>query len=106
MASDPPEETENDIGVQIESKLRVLFQVLGGVRVSVDGLDLGLTGQPQRLLGVLLAERDRVVSTDLLVERLWPDEAPATAAKVVHVLVGRLRLALEPELVRAAESQV
>ena len=72
----------------------------------VDGLDLGITGQPQRLLGVLIAERDRVVSTDLLVERLWPDRAPATAAKVVHVLIGRLRRALEPELVRAAESQV
>jgi DNA-binding winged helix-turn-helix (wHTH) protein len=51
------------------------FRFSAGVRVSVDGLDLGLTGQPQRLLGVLLAERDQVVSTDLLVERLWPDEA-------------------------------
>ncbi len=65
-----------------------------------------LSGQPQRLLGVLLAERDRVVSTDLLVERLWPDEAPATASKVVHVLVGRLRRALEPELTRASDSRV
>jgi DNA-binding SARP family transcriptional activator len=92
--------------MQIESKLRVLFQLLGGVRVSVDGLDLGITGQPQRLLGVMIAERDRVVSTDLLVERLWPEQAPATAAKVIHVLVGRLRPALEPELVRAADSQV
>ena len=102
----PAEDPDDDIRVQIESKLRVLFQVLGGVRVAVDGLDLGITGQPQRLLGVLLAERDRVVSTDLLVERLWPDQAPATAAKVVHVLVGRLRRALEPELARAADSQV
>jgi DNA-binding SARP family transcriptional activator/predicted ATPase len=92
--------------VQIESKVRVLFQVLGGVRATVGGVDLGLSGQPQRLVGVLLAERDRVVTTDLLVERLWADRPPATAPKVVHVLVGKLRRALEPDLIRASDARV
>ena len=101
-----PDRGDDGSRVQIKSKLGVLFQVLGGVRVTVDGLDLDITGQPRRLLGILIAERDRVVSTDLLIERLWPDDAPATAAKVVHVLVGRLRRALEPELERATDSKV
>jgi DNA-binding SARP family transcriptional activator len=80
--------------------------VLGGVAVTVDGVDLALSGQAQRVVGILLAERERPVSTDLFVERLWPHDPPATAAKIVHVLIGRLRKALEPGLERAAEATV
>ena len=97
---------DDDTGEQTESKLSVLFRVLGGVGVTVDGVDLGLSGQAQRVVGILLAERDRPVSTELLVERLWPSDPPATATKVVHVLVGRLRKALEPGLARAADATI
>jgi DNA-binding SARP family transcriptional activator len=70
--------------------------VLGGVRIECDGEGVELRGQVRRLLGILLAEHDRPVDTEVLIDRLWPeDTAPRTARKAVQVLTGRLRRALE-----------
>jgi DNA-binding SARP family transcriptional activator len=59
------------------------------------GLPLG--GAKQRaLLALLLLHRNEVVSTDRLIEGLWGEAPPATAAKVVQVYVSRLRKLLGP----------
>ena len=71
---------------------RVVLYVLGGVRVEIDGQPRVLRGQVRRLLGILLAEPDQSVDTEVLIDRLWPeDTAPPTARKIVHILAGRLR---------------
>jgi len=82
------------------------FAVLGGVRAELDGDDVALPGQLRALLGILLADRDVAVPTDVIIERLWPGEAPRTAVKGVQVLAGRLRRALEPGLADAASSRL
>lgn|GEM_PF-5109626 len=65
-----------------------------------------LRGQVRRLLGILLAEHDRSVGTDVLIDRLWPeDTAPSTARKIVHILTGRLRRELEGESAAGGEGQ-
>ncbi len=82
------------------------FAILGGVRAELDGDDVALPGQLRTLLGILLADRDVAVPTDVIVERLWPGDAPRTAVKGVQVLAGRLRRALEPGLADAASSRL
>src|SRR5262245_54141554 len=71
------------------------FRVLGTVGI-VDGtalLPLG-GGMPRRLLAVLLAYRNTVVSTDRLCEVLW-DEPPDSAAATLQSYVSRLRRFVE-----------
>ena len=41
-----------------------------------------------------------------IVDRLWGDDPPPTARKIVHVSIGRLRSALEPSMARAVDSTV
>ena len=71
------------------------FRVLGTVGIS-DGdglLPLG-GGMPRRLLAVLLAYRNSVVSTDRLIEILW-DDPPETAGATLQSYVSRLRRFVE-----------
>jgi predicted ATPase/DNA-binding SARP family transcriptional activator len=71
------------------------FRVLGTVGI-VDGtalLPLG-GGMPRRLLAVLLAYRNSVVSTDRLCEVLW-DDPPESAAATLQSYVSRLRRFVE-----------
>lgn len=74
------------------------YRLLGPLEV-VDGerrVDLG--GARQRaLLILLLLRRNQVVSTDRIVEELWPGDQPRTAYQIVRVYVSQLRKALEPE---------
>ena len=86
-------------------RMAVEFGVLGGVRLEVDGRDVVLPGRLRSLVGVLLAERDRPIPADEIVDRLWPADAPKTADKIVQVLVGRLRRLLEPGLAEGANSR-
>src|SRR4051794_10352317 len=55
-------------------------------------------GKPRALLALLLVERGRVVSADALVDRLWGERPPPTAAKIVQGYVSRLRRLLPPGL--------
>ena len=71
------------------------FRILGPFEVWSQGRELSLGGAKQRaVLAVLLLHRNEVVSTDRLIEELWNDQPPATAAKVVRVYVSQLRKAL------------
>ncbi len=75
----------------------VRFTVLrGGVGALQDGELVALGGPQQRkLLAALLADHDSVVSTDRLVESIWPeDAAPEGARRTVMSYVSRLRGAI------------
>ena len=71
------------------------FRLLGPLEVADGGRVLALGGAKQRaLLAVLLLRANEVVSIDRLIDELWGDEPPPTAAKVVQVYVSQLRKAL------------
>lgn len=69
------------------------FQVLGPLAASVT---LPSAAQPRRLLSVLLARPNEFVKRDTLVDELWPDGAPSSAAAIVQVTVSKLRKTLSP----------
>src|SRR5262245_23734387 len=52
------------------------------------------------VLAAIVLERGRSVSVDTLTEALWPDRAaPASAAKVTHGCINRLRAQLGPDAI-------
>ena len=73
---------------------RGVLRVFGGVAVDIGNEAVQLRGLPRELLGILLAHRGRPNTTEALIDRMWPSEVPKTAAKTVHVVVGRLRRTL------------
>jgi DNA-binding SARP family transcriptional activator/class 3 adenylate cyclase len=71
--------------------------MLGPLEARVGERALALGGPKQRsLLALLLLHRNEAVSTDRLIDGLWGDDPPATAAKVVQVYVSRVRRLLGP----------
>ena len=66
------------------------------VRGEHGAVSLG-TPQQRALLAVLLLNANQVVSRDRLIDELWGEDPPETAAKLVQVYVSRLRKALEPD---------
>jgi YVTN family beta-propeller protein len=78
----------------------VEFRILGPLEVIEQERAVPLGGAKQRaLLAVLLLHRREVVSTDRLIDDLWGERPPATAAKTVQVYISRLRKALGADLV-------
>jgi DNA-binding SARP family transcriptional activator len=71
---------------------QIEFQVLGPLQVLRDGRAVPLGGVKQRgVLALLLLERNRVVPRDRLVDALWRDDPPPSAANSVQVYVSKLR---------------
>ena len=71
------------------------FRVLGPLEVEEDGQALPLGGAKQRaLLATLLVRANRVVSADALLEELWGEQPPDSAANMVQGYVSRLRKVL------------
>jgi DNA-binding SARP family transcriptional activator len=77
------------------------FRVLGPLQAVTDERVLPLGGLKQRgLLALLLLDRGRVVPRDRVVDALWGERPPASAANSVQVYVSKLRRVLadgEPE---------
>ena len=78
------------------------FRVLGPLEVRDGERVLPLGGAKQRaVLAILLLRHDEVVSRDRLVDGVWGDAPPASAAHTLEVYISRLRKALhrdgEPE---------
>src|SRR3954447_18689405 len=70
-------------------------RLLGLVEASIDGRPVALgAGKRRALLALLALHEGSTVSTDRLVEGLWGEEPPATAAKMVQFCVSQLRKAL------------
>src|SRR6516164_1747625 len=72
------------------------FGILGPFEVADDqGRELALGGHRQRaVLAILVLHAGEVVSSDRLIEELWGERAPATAAKTIQVYISKLRSAL------------
>ena len=68
------------------------FRLLGPLEVLEHQAVLALGGGRQRcLFAVLLLRANEPVSSDRLIDALWPGRAPPTAAKTIQVYVSRLR---------------
>jgi DNA-binding SARP family transcriptional activator len=76
------------------------FRILGPLEVDRDGTPVELTGQRQRaVLVLLLLEANRVVSAERLIDALWGEQPPATAASSLRNAVSQLRKQLGSEVV-------
>jgi WD40 repeat protein/DNA-binding SARP family transcriptional activator len=70
------------------------IRVLGPVEASAGGKPVFVgAGKPRALLALLALNAGATIATDRLVEGLWGDEPPATAAKMVQLYVSQLRKA-------------
>jgi DNA-binding SARP family transcriptional activator/Tfp pilus assembly protein PilF len=81
----------------------VEFGVLGPVQVRAAGEVIG-TGHPRQraVLAVLLLDLGRVVPVQLLIDRVWGEDPPASVRNVLYGYVARLRAVLA----RAADPDV
>ena len=73
------------------------FGILGPFEVADDqGREVALGGPKQRsVLAILLLHAGEVVSSERLIDELWGERPPTTAAKTVQVYVSHLRKALD-----------
>lgn len=74
--------------------------VLGTLTVDEESASLGR--RDRVVLSALATRTGQVVSQDLLVDALWRDEPPASAQKVLHGCVSRLRRLLGAEAIETA----
>ena len=73
---------------------RMRLSVLGHLEASVDDRPVALGGAKQRaVLAMLGLEANRAVTADRLIEGLWGEQPPPSAAKMVQNYVWRLRRA-------------
>lgn len=70
------------------------FRVLGSVGVAVADEPQRLRPMETTVLAVLLADHNRPVSVDVLIDRVWRGEPPRTAQAALRVHVDRLRAAM------------
>src|SRR5215211_7381545 len=71
------------------------FVVLGPLEVLEGGRSIPVgRGKQRALLALLLVNAGRVVPTERLIDQLWGDDPPATAATALQVYVSKLRKAL------------
>ena len=74
------------------------LRVLGPLEAHGDRGSIPLGGQKQRaLLGLLVLNAGRVVATDRLLDELWGEQPPRTAATSLQNMVSNLRKALGAE---------
>ncbi|MBI5103692.1 MAG: winged helix-turn-helix domain-containing protein, partial [Solirubrobacterales bacterium] len=68
------------------------FRLLGPLEVTQGGRPVTVGGGKRRaLLALLLLRHDTLVSAEQLIDELWGERPPATAAKSIHVYVSQLR---------------
>src|SRR5438128_98313 len=71
------------------------YGILGPLELSDQGRAVEVSGAKQRaLLAMLLLNANRVVSSDELIDVLWEEQTPDTAAKALQVHVSQLRKVL------------
>ena len=88
-------------GRRCERKLSVInhvdrrtleLRLLGPMEACVDGVSVSVSGPRRRALLIRLAlSANEVVSKDRLIDDLWGEDPPPTAAKSLHVQVSQLR---------------
>src|SRR5918992_374318 len=81
------------------------FRILGPTEVQDGGRRIPLpVGRGRALLALLMLHAGEPVSADRLIDELWGESPPPTARTVVHGLVSRLRVLLEPGRDKAQSS--
>jgi DNA-binding SARP family transcriptional activator len=76
----------------------VEYGILGSLEASRAGRQLALGGAKQRaVLAILLIGANRVVTTDELVESLWPENPPGRPQTAIQGYVSQLRKVLNPD---------
>lgn len=81
--------------------------ILGPLQATRDDEPVNLGGHRQRsVIAVLLLAHGEVVSAERLVEALWPDGSPRSAAGSIHAYVSHLRRVLEPDRPARSPSSV
>lgn len=79
----------------------VAFRVLGPLEAEVDGEPVALGGpKPRLLLATLLMRPNTAVSTDVLVDVLWPGSPPRSASANVRTYVHSLRRLIDDRIER------
>ncbi len=80
---------------------QIQIYTLGTLRVVRDGYTVAesdwQTRQARQLLKILITERPRPVSTDRLIDLLWPESTSHAAATTLRSAINALRHVLEPE---------
>ena len=80
------------------------FRVLGPLEALVDGAQVKLGGpRPRAVLAVLLLHADQVVPTSRLIDEVWADDPPDTAANVLQGYVSQLRKELGRDTIETRE---
>jgi DNA-binding SARP family transcriptional activator len=83
--------------VAAQEETTMEFRVLGTLEVRRDGQQLSLRGGKQRaLLALLLLHANEALSADYIIDGLWGERPPTTAAKALQVYVSRLRTLFDP----------
>jgi DNA-binding SARP family transcriptional activator len=76
------------------------FSILGPIEIGGDSGEIRITAQRERaLLALLLLQANRVVATDFLIDRLWGERPPRTAANSLQNGISHLRRLLGAEVV-------
>jgi DNA-binding SARP family transcriptional activator len=74
------------------------IHLFGPFEVSLDGTHLTNhdwhTQQTQSIAKILLSHRGKVVTSDQLIDSLWPDDPVDTARRRLHVRINQLRKCL------------
>ncbi|MGW8952607.1 BTAD domain-containing putative transcriptional regulator [Streptomyces sp. NPDC055709] len=79
----------------------VRAEVLGPLRLLVDGAPVDVPGTKRRAVLALLALAEgRIVTVDRLLDALWPSEVPESGRQALHNHVSRLRGHLGPAAAR------
>jgi DNA-binding SARP family transcriptional activator len=77
------------------------YRILGPLEALDGERQLPLGGAKQRaVLAVLLLHANETLTRDVIVDELWGEDAPPTAAKVLQNCVSALRKELPPETIR------
>jgi YVTN family beta-propeller protein len=75
-------------------------EILGSLQVRDSGRDCSVgSGRQRTLLALLVLHNGEVVSSDRLVDALWGEQPPATAAKALQGYVSQLRRSLSAEAI-------
>src|SRR5687767_3059441 len=80
---------------------RARVEILGPLRLIVDGAAVDVRGPKRRAVLALLALAEgRTVPVDALIDALWPSEVPESGRQALHSHVSRLRGHLGPAATR------
>jgi DNA-binding SARP family transcriptional activator/streptogramin lyase len=81
------------------------YRVLGPLEARLGDREVELgAGRQRALLALLIVSAPEVLSTERLIDALWGERPPASAAKVVQGYVSQLRRSLTPEAIETRGS--